>query len=212
MTNETETPTGPAASPAIVPHSALEDVLGLLTGAFLASLGLHLLHDSGAVTGGTAGLSLLLTHLLPVPFGVIFAAVNLPFVVLAIRRMGWRFTLRTAAAVALVAGLSSLHAVALPGPFPWPVYAVLAGNLLCGVGILILFRHRASLGGFNILALWLQDRRGIRAGTVMLVLDLCVVLASFAVLDPLTVLLSAAGAVVLNTVLVFNHRPGRYLA
>jgi hypothetical protein len=37
------------------------------------------------------------------------------------------------------------------------------------------------------------------------------VLASFLVVDPDVVALSALGAVVLNVVLAFNHRPGRYL-
>ena len=35
-------------------HSVAEDILGILTGTFLVSVGLHLLHAAGAVTGGTA--------------------------------------------------------------------------------------------------------------------------------------------------------------
>jgi hypothetical protein len=36
-----------------LPHTAAEDILGVLTGTWLASLGLHLLHEAHAVTGGT---------------------------------------------------------------------------------------------------------------------------------------------------------------
>jgi hypothetical protein len=43
-------------------------------------------------------------------------------------------------------------------------------------------------------------------------MDTAVVVAFFAVGDTTQVLLSAAGAVVLNLVLAMNHRPGRYLA
>ncbi|GAA2225027.1 YitT family protein [Herbiconiux moechotypicola] len=192
-------------------HSPLDDVLGILTGTVIASIGIFLLKSSGAVTGGTAGLALLVSYVVPVPFGVIFLAVNLPFFALAAWRKGWNFTLRTAASVALVSAFSLLNPLALVIDRLDPVYAAIAGNLLAGVGLLVLFRHRASLGGFNILALLAQERLGWRAGYVQMGLDVAIVLVSFAVVAPLTVLLSAAGAVVLNLVLAVNHRPGRYL-
>jgi uncharacterized membrane-anchored protein YitT (DUF2179 family) len=90
-------------------------------------------------------------------------------------------------------------------------YGILAGNILAGVGLLILFRHGSSVGGFNIVALILQERVGWRAGYVQMVLDTIVVLTAFAVVAPGTVLLSAAGALLLNLILALNHRPGRYL-
>jgi uncharacterized membrane-anchored protein YitT (DUF2179 family) len=81
-----------------------------------------------------------------------------------------------------------------------------------GVGLLILFRHRASLGGFNILVLYLQERRGWRAGYVQLALD-CVILAlSIPVISASSAAISILGAAVLNVSLALNHRPGRYVA
>ncbi|MBB3233032.1 YitT family protein [Halomonas stenophila] len=38
------------------------------------------------------------------------------------------------------------------------------GGSLIGLGMRVLFRHRTSLGGINILALFLQQRHGWRAG------------------------------------------------
>ncbi|MHA7208801.1 YitT family protein [Arthrobacter sp. MDT1-65] len=198
------------AEDGIVRHSALEDVLGIVTGTFTVSLGLFLLKTSGAVTGGTAGLALLLGYVGGLPFGVLFFAVNIPFFALAVWKKGWDFTLRTITAVALVSGLSNLHPLAIGNLTLDPLYAALGGNLLAGVGLLILFRHKASLGGFNILALILQERLGWRAGYVQMALDTAVVLAAFAVVAPASVLLSAVGAVLLNLVLALNHRPGRY--
>lgn len=195
----------------IVRHSVLEDILGIVTGTFTVSLGLFLLKSSGAVTGGTAGLALLLSYVGALPFGVLFFTVNVPFFALAVWKKGWDFTLRTMAAVALVSGLSSLHPLALQVVTLDPLYAALGGNLLAGVGLLILFRHKASLGGFNILALILQERLNWRAGYVQMALDTAIVLTAFAVVDPGNVLLSAVGAVLLNLVLALNHRPGRYL-
>lgn len=185
-------------------------MLGILTGTFVVSFGLFLMTTADAVTGGTAGLALLLSYAIPVPFGVIFFAINIPFFGLAVWKKGWNFTIRTIISVALVSAFTSLNPVAIPDLQIDPVYAVIAGNLLAGMGLLALFRHRSSLGGFNILALILQERFGIRAGYAQMVLDVAIVLASFAVVSPLNVLLSAMGAVVVNIVLAFNHRPGRY--
>jgi uncharacterized membrane-anchored protein YitT (DUF2179 family) len=203
----------PAAPPVVQPakHSVVEDALGILVGTFVVSLGLFLLRSVHAVTGGTAGLALLVDQVASVPFGVLFAAVNLPFIVLAISKKGWDFTLRTAVSIALVSAMSALHP-AMFGPVEIPTaYGILAGNVLAGVGLLILFRHRASLGGFNIVALIAQERLGWRAGYVQMVLDTVVVLTAFTVVAPGTVLLSAAGALLLNFILALNHRPGRYL-
>ncbi|MEX5270017.1 YitT family protein [Kocuria sabuli] len=184
---------------------------GLLVGTFVVSFGLHLLHAVEAVTGGTAGLALLVGYATGLPFGAVFVGVNLPFLALGWWQKGWVFTLRTLVAVALVSALSSVHPAGLGELAPDPRYTVLAGNLLIGIGMLIVFRHSASLGGFNILALLAQERLGWRAGYVQLGFDVAVVLLALTVVPPAGVLLSAAGAVVLNTVLAMNHRPGRYL-
>ncbi|MBF4458922.1 YitT family protein [Pseudoclavibacter sp. VKM Ac-2867] len=195
-------------------HRALDDIAGLAVGVLVISFGLFLLKSGGLVTGGTAGLALLLGYVLPVPFGVIFVVVNLPFFALAARGKGWRFVVRSLASIALVSVLTSLHAsVAGVGPLELPpVYAAVLGNVLCGVGLLILFRHNSSLGGFTVVALVAQERFGVRAGYVLLALDLLVMLASFTVLDPSQVLISALGAGVLSLIIMLNHRPGRYRA
>jgi uncharacterized membrane-anchored protein YitT (DUF2179 family) len=62
-----------------------------------------------------------------------------------------------------------------------------------------------------VLAIWLQERRGVRAGVFQMVIDSLVVVASLFVVPPVTVLYSVIGAVALNLVLAVNHRPGRYL-
>mgnify|MGYP000859370370 CR=1 FL=1 len=192
-------------------HGVVEDVLGVLTGAFAASLGLYLLDASHAVTGGTAGLSLLLGYATPWPFWALFAVINVPFAVLAVWKKGWDFTIRTIVSIGLVSGFAVVHESLMPLTRIDPVYGTLGGNLLAGVGVLILFRHRSSVGGLQIVALLAQERTGIRAGWVLMGVDVLVIAAALLVVPWQNVLLSAAGAVLLNLVLALNHRPGRYL-
>ena len=137
--------------------------------------------------------------------------VNLPFYALAWLRFGKAFTLRTLLAVSLLALLSWWlpHAITLTA-VAGPLAAVL-GGLLCGAGILFLFRHQASLGGFNVLVLRLQDRFGWPAGKVQMALDAVVVLAGgWFTGDLHRLALSILAVVALNAALVYNHRPGRY--
>ncbi|HVL75644.1 MAG TPA: YitT family protein, partial [Noviherbaspirillum sp.] len=193
-------------------HSALDDVQALLTGTLLVSLGVTLLGEARLVTGGTVGIAFLLHYLSGIGFGKLFFAVNLPFAWLALRKMGWRFTLKTFAAIGLLSLLSDMLPRLIDLERLDPLYAAVMGGLLCGVGLLALFRHSASLGGLNVLVLWLQERFGWRAGYVQLALDAAILLMSIPVISPAAVLISLVGAVALNLTLAINHKPGRYMA
>lgn len=192
-------------------HRPHEDVAAILTGTLMVALGITFFSTAGLLTGGTAGLALLLGQVSGVGFGAVFFAVNLPFYYLAIRRMGWKLALRTFLAVLLVSLLSKLTASSMSMGHLDPIFAAVTGGALTGIGLLILFRHQASLGGINILALYLQERHNLRAGYVQLALDALILLASVFVLDLDKLALSLLGTAVLNLVLATNHRPGRYI-
>ncbi|KAB0266822.1 YitT family protein [Microvirga brassicacearum] len=191
-------------------HRAHEDVAALLTGTLIVALGVTLYSKAVLLTGGTAGLALLLQYATGFEFGPLFFAINLPFYYLAVRRMGRKLTIRTFLAVLLVSVFSNLTPSWVGIDHLNPAYAAIIGGALMGVGLLILFRHRTSLGGINILALYIQERYGIRAGYVQLGIDALILLAAFSVLDFDRVALSLVGAAVLNLILATNHRPGRY--
>ncbi|KQU51840.1 hypothetical protein ASG72_10065 [Bosea sp. Leaf344] len=204
----------PAAAPPPLQqrHRFYEDALAILMGTLLITVGIALFAKATLMTGSAAGLALLLQYGTGLPFGLLFSALNLPFYWLAIRRMGLPFTLRTFAAVCLISGLVQ----ATPG---WlqiasiaPLYAALAGGAAMGMGMLALARHRTAIGGVNILALYLQERHGLRAGWVQLGIDAAIFLAAFFVLPADKVLISILGTTVLNAILAMNHRPGRYMA
>lgn len=191
-------------------HSPLEDVLAIVTGTLFVSLGITLFKQGGLISGGTAGVAFLIHYATSLPFGVVFFTINLPFYYLAVRRMGWRFTCKTFCAVALVSWLSELHAHFVHLDTLNPLYAGAIGGTLMGVGLIVLFRHQASLGGVNIVALYLQDRYGIRAGKFQMAVDVGIVLTSLFVVSPAALAASLVGAVTLNLSIALNHRPGRY--
>ncbi len=196
------------AAPA--PHSRIEDALAIVLGTLMVSFGVVMLKQAGALTGGTAGIAFLMSYLTPLSFGTAFFLINLPFYWLAIRQMGWVFTVKTFCAVALVSLFTQLHPLFVHFSTLNPFYATLFGNVTMGIGFIVLFRHKASLGGVNILALWLQERIGLRAGKLQMAVDTAVVLASLFVVTLPLLLASIAGAIIVNLIIALNHRPGRY--
>ncbi len=209
--DKSDAPEAERVAAIFVRHPLWEDALALLTGTALVALGIAFYSHAGLLTGGTVGLAFLLKYLAGWSFGPVFFLLNLPFYALAIWRMGWQFTLRTVCAV----GLVSLFAELTPQWVRFAelnvVYAAVFGGFAIGIGLLILFRHRASLGGVNILALFLQERFGLRAGTFQMGIDALIVMAAVSVVPVDKVLLSVLGAVALNLVLAINHRADRYM-
>ena len=195
-----------------VAHTPLEDALALIVGTAMIGLAMLLLQKSHVMVGGTAGLSLLLQKVTNLPFGVIFWLINLPFYILAYLRLGKAMVVKTLIAVTTLSVMTELHPLFLQVGTIQPLYASLLANTLIGMGILILFRHRASLGGFNLLALYAQSYLKIPAGNVLIVLDGLVLLASLAYVGWQLVLISIVGMVVLNAILTINHRQDRYIA
>ena len=208
----TSTTAQPAALPAVQPHSRTEDAMAILTGVTLVSVGVAFIASAGLLTGGITGLAFVLHYATGIGFGKLFFVLNLPFYWLALRKLGTGFTLKTFTAVALLSALVGLQSQFLQISQLHPAYAAITGGLIMGIGFLVLFRHRCSLGGVGILALYLQDRYGWRAGKVQMAVDCCIVLAALVTVEPQRVLWSVAGAVALNLVLAMNHRPGRYMA
>lgn len=193
-------------------HTWLEDLQALITGTLLVSLGVAMLGDARLITGGTVGLAFLLHYATGLGFGTLFFAINLPFYYLAVRKMGWKFTIKTFTSVGLLSLFAELLPLVLSLEKLDPFYAAAMGGLLCGVGLLVLFRHRASLGGINVLVLYLQERYGLRAGMLQLGLDAAILLLSMSMIPMAAVAISLLGALALNLTLAINHRPGRYMA
>ncbi|ATC32678.1 YitT family protein [Caulobacter vibrioides] len=191
-------------------HSALEDVHALLIGSSFIAVGLTLLKAAGLVTGGVAGVALIVSYLGDWPVGVVFFVLNLPFYVLAQRTLGWAFTFKTLATNLLLAGLAWGMPQWLKVGGIDPIFSAVFGGTIIGMGILALARHRSSVGGVGVLALYLQERRGISAGKVQMAADCVVVAAAFFTISFDKLLLSIASAVALSAVIIANHKPGRY--
>ncbi|WP_038912316.1 YitT family protein [Dickeya dadantii] len=191
-------------------HTLKDDVYGLMLGVMFIAIGLNLLKLSGMITGGIAGIALLLSYFIPLSIGVLFILANIPFMIFCYFSMGRAFTLKTlivnialSAATQAVPGLLTINYI-------HPLFSALVGGTFLGMGILSLARHNASVGGTGVVTLWLYKRFNINAGKSQMLLDMLVFAVSIFTMPAHLLLWSALSALAMNAMLMNWHKPGRY--
>lgn len=193
-------------------HSLLEDAYAYLTGCTFVVLGLVWLKSAGLVTGGIAGMALLFSYIVPLPPGVLFTLLNIPFFVLADRALGRTAIFKAIAANLLISGLALIAPLAFRFEGVNGLFAALFGGTVIGVGILILARHHVGVGGIGMLAIALQKSRGWNAGRTQLAADVLIVSSALPILAMSLnqFATSILSAVAVASVLIVFHKPGRY--
>jgi uncharacterized membrane-anchored protein YitT (DUF2179 family) len=141
--------------------------LGILS----AAMGLKgFLLSSNFIDGGVTGVCMLLGKVTGVSLAIWLPVVNLPFVAIGYRQMGRAFAVRSAVAIAGLAG--ALAFVPFPDVTHDLVLTAVFGGFFIGAGIGLAVRGNAVLDGTEIAAL-LISRRGdlLRVGDIILLFN-----------------------------------------
>jgi len=208
-----QAPAEPAATPPeIFPHTWAEDAHALCMACSFIVFGMCCLKAAGLITGGIAGVALGLSYLTPLPLQLLFFTLNIPFLIFAKLTFGWIFVLKTVVVNILIVVMVSAATRVLKLSDVNPYFAAIFGGTIIGMGMLALARHKASVGGIGVLALYFQEKRGWRAGYVLLAGDVVIFTAAISFLTPDKLLLSFLSAASLSLVMMIYHRPGRYVA
>ena len=192
-------------------HNIWEDLFGITIGAVLLSVGIDILEKGEILTGGTAGLALLIAHQFSQNVAIVYPLVSAPFLLLSWFKKGKIFTLRTALTVLYVSFLVNLIPQIMNVDVKNELLASLISNIFLTMGLLALFRHNSSVGGFGVVALIAQEQFNFKAGYAQLILDLVVMAIALLYYSPNQVFVSLLGVIVLNLGLAVNHRADRYL-
>ena len=194
----------------VKPHSLFDDVYGIAVGILFVVMGVLLLQAAGLITGGVAGISLLVSYTMDLSVGVLFMLINLPFFLFGYLFMGARFTIKSLAGSILIMAMLKLMPNGLVIGHIHPMVAALGGGTFCGMGILALARHGAGVGGTGIVTLWLQKKYAINAGRTQVAIDAVILLAALALVTPELVGWSSLSAIAMSSMVMAWHRPGRY--
>ena len=195
-----------------VSHSLFDDVQAILLASLFMSFGVALFTQQEFLIGGTAGVAFLGSYASSWSFGQLFFVINIPFYGLALWRLGWFFTLKTFFAVGLMSILSDWIPLWIVIDSSIPLFAAIFGGSMMGAGLLMLFRHKASLGGLNILSLYLSKYHNVNAGRFQMVVDVIIIILAIYIVDIWATIYSVIAAICMNAVLATNFKKGRYLA
>ncbi|MEM5475259.1 YitT family protein [Pacificibacter sp. AS14] len=193
-------------------HSKFEDAQAFVYGTAMCALALMMLKTLGLITGQTAGLALLISYLIEAPFGIVFFVLNLPFYWFGYKRMGLTFVIKTLICVALISVFTEIFPRFISFETLNPVFGAIMIGFMTASGLMAIIRHGGSLGGVGIMALYIQDASGFKAGYVQLAFDAVLFTVAAFILPLDLVGYSLLGAVVTNVVLAINHRRDRYIA
>jgi uncharacterized membrane-anchored protein YitT (DUF2179 family) len=143
-------------------------VLGILS----AGMGIKgFLLSSHFIDGGVTGISMLLANVLGYPLAILIPLINLPFIALGFRQIGWGFALKSTLAIA---GLSlCLAFVNYPDVTPDKLLTAVFGGLFIGAGIGLAIRGGAVLDGTEIAALLIsKNSHLLKVGDVILIMNI----------------------------------------
>lgn len=201
----------PTVAPvSVIKHGPYEDAQALFSGSLFVGIAMMMYAQAGLLTGSTAGIAFVLHYATGWSFGAIYFLINIPFYWFAWKHIGKEFTIKTFLSVALLSLVTTFGPQFIHIDYLHPAFAAIAGGLLMGTGVLFLARHKSSLGGATIVSLYLQDKYGMRAGKVQMVIDCIVVALALWIVPFERVAWSVAAALVMGVFLAVSHRPGRY--
>ena len=157
--------------------NALLDVLAYLMGSLLFAISVNVFTaPNGIAPGGLLGISTLLHHLFGLPIGMMIIVMNIPLLILAIVKSGWKFVTRTVVGILVSSVVIDAVSLFLPAYTGDRILSAIFGGVFSGVGLAFIFMRGATTGGTDIVARLLRKKfRHIPLGRLMLAVDLTVV-------------------------------------
>ena len=132
--------------------------------------------------GGVTGIGALTYYATGIPISVTYFSINAVLLLISIRTVGLKFSLRTIYGVAIMTFFFSILPQAVPGTFVGVddnFMACIIGGLLSGAGIGIVFLANGSSGGTDIIAKVVNKYRNITLGRILLYCDVLIISSSY---------------------------------
>lgn len=159
------------------------DILFYAAGGVLYALSVNMFTTpNGILLGGFTGVAAILHTLFDAPIGTTVFLLNVPLFLIAFRKFGFSFIIKTVTATFVVSVIIDLTAPFLPVYTGDKLLSALFGGITSGAGLGIVFLRGATTGGTDILSKLLRLRFSqLSMGRMILVFDLLVISVSFAV-------------------------------
>ena len=164
----------------------VRDYVMIALGMLLYSIGWTVfLLPNKIMTGGVPGIASIIYFAIKLPVQYVYFGANVFLLVLAIKILGWKFSIKTIYGVCMLT--LSLEVVQAITKGVWmlhdqPFMACVLGASICGTGLGIAFSSNGSAGGTDIVAAIINKYKDITLGRVMMILDTIIITSSYVVL------------------------------
>lgn len=180
-------------------------------GSVILAIGLKsIIIPHGMITGGFSGLSILLLYYSDTfTPGLWYLLLNIPVFIIGWKFISKRFLYYSLYGMIVLTISLDLTNFKIEIADPW--LAALAGGILSGAGVGIVFRSLGSSGGNDIISILLNQKFGIRIGTYNFIFSVILFLFSFGTMDTDLILYSMATSYIASLVMeyfmtLFNQR------
>ncbi|MDO4942930.1 MAG: YitT family protein [Lachnospiraceae bacterium] len=175
------------------------NLLGIVIGSFIYACGISLFLDpNNLAPGGLIGISVILNRIFGIETGTWFFLLNIPIVILGLWKFGVRFIASTFFAVVVNSAFTN-YTTRFGVVTTDPLIASLAGSILVGVGIGLVFRCGATTGGTDIIIKILRLKyKHLKTGYLFLLTDIVIVAVSGFVFRDFNIIMYALIAVVVS--------------
>ena len=137
-------------------------ITGFALGSFLS--------QNDIIDGGIIGISMILSIVYKLNLGLLIVILNLPFILLAWKKMGTKFVLMTAYAnIILALATNYFHSISVTSDL---LLATVFGGIILGLGVGTILKNEASLDGTEIMSLIISRKFGFSVGEFILLINI----------------------------------------
>lgn len=139
----------------------------LAAGAAIAGFSLdYFLVPNSMIDGGIVGVSIMLSYITKVNLGLLIFVINIPFIFLALQKLGKLFVFQTMFAITMLSlSVNFFHQVT---PINDPLLATVFGGVVLGIGVGLVLRNNGALDGTEILSIRLAKKTGFSIGELIM--------------------------------------------
>jgi len=160
----------------------IHDYFFIFMGLSLYSLGwTGFLLPNQITTGGVTGIAAIVYFASSIPVGVTYLCINSVLLLLSVKILGFKFSVKTIINVAILTVLLSFFQLIFKEPLVKgePFMSCILGGVMCGMGLGLVFSFNGSTGGTDIIALIIHKYRNISIGKGLLICDLLIICSSY---------------------------------
>lgn len=160
----------------------IKDYTLIFFGLFLYALGFTgFLVPNEITTGGMGGIAALIFYATKIPIDVSFGTLNGILLLISIRILGFKFSIRTIYGVVVLTLLFKVLGSVITEPLikGETFMSIVIGSMLCGAGVGLVFTSNGSTGGTDIIAAIVNKYKNITFGRMILYCDILIISCSY---------------------------------